>query len=333
LASNQPTLNLVVIPQYVQDWDKVRASLMQLLQASAEDLDEAWARRKGKAAYQPITLMTNLSLDAVSRLKAHKTPGYFAEDPYDLRGVEIDPRATRQYSDGAIAPHLLGTLKESDTGAMEGASGIEAAYDAVLRGTPGSRDHVVNAMGRVVDYPSVEARLTQHRPIPGATLQTTIDVRLQEAARKGLGGRSGALVALDPKTGEVLALVSSPTYELSALYGASSASYWQQLLSDARRPLYNRAIQGAYPPGSTYKMITALAGLAEGVITPEETVVCRGGLEIGGRRFGCWNKGGHGAVSLTRAITESCDVYFYTVGMRLGLDRLAHYARALGLGQ
>lgn len=332
LASNQPTLDLVVIPQYVQDWSRVRESLAQLLQISPDVLDAAWAKRKGKAPYQPITLMSALSLDAVSRVKSHKTPWYFTEDAYDLRGVEIEPRATRRYSDGALAPHLLGYLKESDAGLLVGASGIELIYDEALQGTPGSRDRVVNAMGRAVDYPSVEARLTHRKAIPGATVQSTIDSRLQEAARKGFGDRSGALVALDPMTGEVLALYSSPTFNLSELYSATSSSYWQQLMTDVKKPLYNRTVQGAYPPGSTFKMVTALAGLSESVIRPDEVVACRGGLEIGGRRFGCWNKGGHGAVTLTRAITESCDVYFYTVGIRLGLDRLAKYAHALGLG-
>lgn len=333
LASNQPTLDLVVIPQYVQDWARVRDSLVHLLQVSPEILDDAWAKRKGKAPYQPMTLMTHLSLDAVSRIKAHKTPWHFTEDPYDLRGVEIEPRATRSYSDGALAPHLLGYLKESDAGMLKGASGIEAIYNDDLQGIPGSRDRVVNAMGREVDYPSVEARLTHQRPVPGATVQTTIDSRLQAAARKAFGDRTGALVALDPMTGEVLALYSSPTFDLSELYGASSSSYWQRMMTDAKKPLYNRSVQGAYPPGSTFKMVTALAGLSEGVIRTDESVVCNGGIEIGGRRFGCWNKGGHGSVSLERAIAESCDVYFYVVGMRLGLDRLAKYAQSLGLGQ
>lgn len=333
LASNQPVLDLVAVPQYVQDWDKVRASLVQLLQLSPDALDAAWDKRKGRAAYHPVTLATALSLDAVSRIKAHKTPWYFAEDHCDLRGIEIEPRAARRYNDGAIAPHALGYLKESTTGVLSGASGIEAKYNDDLQGVPGSRDRVVNALGRVVDHPAIEARLSHRRPMPGGTLQTTLDARLQEAARKGFGNRAGALVALDPMSGEVLALYSSPGMDLAQLYGAESDNYWQHMLTDAKRPLYNRAIQGTYPPGSTYKMVTALAGLSEGVITSDEKIVCRGGMEIGGRRYGCWNKGGHGAVSLTRAIAESCDVYFYTVGLRLGLDRLAQYANRLGLGQ
>ncbi len=332
LASNQPTLDLVVIPQYVMDWEKVRVSLVQLLQLSPSDLDAAWNRRIGKAPYQPLTLLTNLSLDAVSRIKSQKTPWYYPEDPFDLRGVEIATRGTRRYADGSLAPHILGYLKEDESGDMVGASGIEAKYDDALQGTPGNREHVVNAMGRVVDYPTIAARLMRTDPIPGGTLQTTIDARLHEVARKAFAGRSGALVALDPKTGEVLALYSSPTFDLAELTEARGNTYWQQILKDAHRPLYNRTIQGMYPPGSTYKMVTAIAGLSEGVIRPDETVMCRGGLEIGGRRFGCWNKGGHGAVSMTRAISESCDVYFYTVGSRLGLDRLAKYARLLGLG-
>lgn len=332
LASNQPTLDLVVIPQYVMDWDRVKASLVQLLQISPDVLDAAWARRIGKASFQPLILLTNMSLDAVSRIKAQKTPWYFPEDPFDLRGVEIHPRADRRYSDGSVAPHVLGYLQESDYGILQGAGGIESRYDEVLQGVQGSRERVVDARGREIDYPSIESRLIYHDPLPGGTVQTGIDIRLQEAARKGFAGRTGALVALDPKTGAVLALYSSPTYDLSRFSQADRGAYWQELLTNKEIPLYNRAVQGAYPPGSTYKMVTAIAGLSEGVVVHDEKITCRGGLEVGGRRFNCWNKGGHGAVSMVQALTQSCDVYFYTVGMRLGLDRMAKYARMLGLG-
>lgn len=332
LASNQPTLDLVVIPQFVMDWDKVRASLAQILQVSAETLDAAWEKRAGKPRYQPLTVVTNLSLDAVSRIKAQKTPWYFPEDPFDLRGVEIQPRADRRYVDGALAPHVLGYLQESEAGGLQGVSGVEAQYDTELQGVPGRIERVVDARGRVMDYPSIAARLVHRDPMSGGTIQTSIDVRLQEAARKAFGNRTGALVALDPMTGGVLALHSSPTYDLSRFSEANRGVYWRELLADKYRPLYNRAVQGAFPPGSTYKMVTAIAGLSEGVITPDEKMTCRGGLESGGRRFGCWNKGGHGPVSLVQAITQSCDVYFYTVGSRLGLDLLAQYARRLGLG-
>lgn len=332
LASNQPTLDLVVIPQFVMDWDKVRASLAQILHVPPETLDAAWERRAGKPRYQPLTLATNLSLDAVSRIKARKTPWYFPEDPFDLRGVEIQPRADRRYIDGAIAPHVLGYLQESETGALQGVGGVESWYDRELQGVPGSSERVVDARGRVMDYPSIAARLVQHDPMPGQTIQTSIDARLQAAARKAFGNRTGALVALDPMTGEVLALYSSPSYDLSRFSEVDRGAYWKQLLTDKDRPLYNRAVQGAFPPGSTYKMVTAIAGLSEGVVTPDEKIVCRGGLESGGRRFGCWNKGGHGPVSLVQAIAQSCDVYFYTVGSRLGLDQLALYAHRLGLG-
>jgi len=184
-----------------------------------------------------------------------------------------------------------------------------------------------------VDYPGILAKVSDKPAVPGVTIKLSLDLRLQEAARKGLGNRSGAVVALDPRNGEVLALYSSPSYDLNALAGADRAATWRTLSVDERHPLYNRVVQGAYPPGSTYKMVTALAALEAGVVTPDEKVVCRGGMEFGGRRFGCWNKGGHGAVDIRRAITESCDVFFYTMGYRLGLDRLAKYAHILGLGQ
>ncbi len=331
LASNQPTLDLVVIPQYVMDWDKVRTSLVQILQISPETLDAVWERRVGRPRYQPLPVMTDLPLDAVSRIRAQKTPWHFPEDPFDLRGVEIQPRADRRYTDGSLAPHVLGYLEESGSGTLQGASGIEAWYGGALQGMPGSHERVVDARGRVMDYPPIVARLIHRDPVPGATIQTHLDIRLQEAARRAFGGRAGALVALDPATGEVFALYSSPAFDLSR-FSKDRSAYWRQLLGDKDHPLYNRAVQGAYPPGSTYKMVTALAALSEAVVTPDEKITCRGGLEVGGRRLGCWNKGGHGPVSLVQAIAQSCDVYFYTLGSRLGLDRLAGYAHRLGLG-
>lgn len=332
LASNQPTLDLVVIPQFVMGWDNVRSSLAELLQVPPAVLDAAWGKRIGRPRYQPITLMTNLSLDAVSRIRSQMTPWHFSDDPFDLRGVEIQPRADRRYTDGSLAPHVLGYLQESESRTQQGANGIEAKYDDRLQGVPGNRERVVDARGREIDYPSIETRLIHRDPVPGETLRTGIDIRLQEAARKGFAGRTGALVALDPMTGDVLALYSSPGYDLNRFSQADRGKYWQQLVNDENKALYNRAVMGAYPPGSTYKMVTAIAGLSEGVATPDEKITCRGGLESGGRRFGCWNKGGHGPVSLVQAITQSCDVYFYTVGIRLGLDRLAKYAHMLGLG-
>ena len=333
VADNRPAIDLVIIPQYVVDWEKVKYSLGALLQIPSDVLDRVWDVRHGKPSYQPLTLLPDLSLDQVSVIRANKTPWYFLEDPYDLRGVEIHARAARYYKEGELVAHTLGYLKDSDTGEPMGANGLEAVYDKELRGVPGRRERIVNAYGHVVDYPDILAKLSNKAPVPGKTLQLTVDLRLQEAARRAFGNRSGAIVALDPKSGDVLAIYSSPGYNLSELTGVNRNRTWQSLSTDERHPLYNRSIQGAYPPGSTFKMVTALAGLMEGVITPDETVTCHGGMEFGGRRFGCWNKGGHGAVSLTRAIAESCDVYFYTVGYRLGLDRLAKYAKMLGLGK
>jgi penicillin-binding protein 2 len=333
LAGNTPTLDLVIIPQYVVDWPQVRAALTALLQKSPDEWDALWEKRRGKAAYHPIVVARDVTLDTVSQVRAHKTPWYFPEDPLDLRGVEVRPRMARRYDDGVLAAHILGYLKDSDAGEMEGVGGIEHYYNDRLRGVPGIQTHIVNAMGRIVDYPDVAARVTPVPPQDGEALQVTIDARLQIAARQAFGGRSGSVVALDPQTGEVLALYSSPSFDVAQLSSRDRSRVWQTLVADARKPLYNRAVQGAYPPGSTYKMVTAIAALAEGLVTPDEHVTCRGGIEIGGRRFGCWNKGGHGSVSLLRAISESCDVYFYTMGLRLGLDKIAHYAQLLGLGR
>ena len=168
--------------------------------------------------------------------------------------------------------------------------------------------------------------------LPGHNVQLTIDMALQEAAWKALAGRSGAVVALDPRDGAVLTLVSSPAFDPNLFNGGISVDDWEMLASDPRHPMENRAISGQYPPGSTYKPVLAAAALEEGLITPETTFFCNGSFTLGDRTFRCWNEKGHGHVDLHHAIVESCDVYFYQLGKMLGVDRIARYARLFGLG-
>ncbi len=216
--------------------------------------------------------------------------------------------------------------EQTDIGLLTGQGGLEKIYDKLLRGIAGRRMIQVNAAGRKVKDLGIE------EPRPGTDIYLTIDLDVQKAAEEGLGSRAGAVVAMDPNTGEILALASHPTYDPNLFPRGISPKDWVQLMNDPTHPMYNRAIQSVYPPGSTFKIIVALAGLDSGVIKLDDTVACKGSLKSGRHSFRCWKKGGHGTVSFHQALVESCDVYFYTMGERIGWDRVAEYARKLGYG-
>jgi penicillin-binding protein 2 len=195
-----------------------------------------------------------------------------------------------------------------------------------LRGIPGERIIEIDALGREIKL------LKENPPVKGEDLKLSIDINLQKAAEEAFAGRAGAVAALKPDTGEILGLVSRPSFDPNLFARGVNYSQWAALIQDKKTPMLNRALQSQYPPGSTFKIVTAIAALNEGVITPDTKVTCTGGITYGKWQFGCWKKGGHGTISLHRAIVESCDVYFYEVGKRLGIDKIAEYARKLGLG-
>jgi penicillin-binding protein 2 len=244
------------------------------------------------------------------------------------------------------ASHLLGTIGEIEArqlasddfegyraGEIVGQFGLELRLESHLRGRAGGLNLVVDVAGREIET------LEMIDPVPGGRAILTIDLDLQRAAEEGFRAeevdgldKMGALVALDPRSGEVLALVSRPTYDPNSFAGGIDSETWQELLGDEWRPLRNRALSGQYPPGSTYKAIVAIAGLAEKEITPEETVFCPGHYRLGRRIYRCWKRGGHGEVNLVEALKGSCDVYFYQLGVKIGIDRIAQYARRFGLG-
>ena len=205
--------------------------------------------------------------------------------------------------------------------------GIEKLFDDSLRGTSGSRVIEVNALGR-------EIRLLQEKmPIKGKDITLSIDINLQKEAEKAFGEKAGALVAIKPDTGEILGMISKPSFDPNLFTRGISHEKWAAITEDKKNPMLNRALQSQYPPGSTFKIVTAIAALEEGVINPRTKVDCRGGINYGRWHFGCWRKNGHGVISLHRAIVESCDVYFYEVGRRLGIDKIYEYATSLGLGK
>jgi penicillin-binding protein 2 len=362
LVESRPSYNVIVIPQYVIDPPKVLRTISKYLNIPLEELQAKWLKREKQAPYQAIVMSEDLSPDQVSEILARKGPWYDENEADDFRGMEVVVDYQRTYPNGTLAAHLLGYVKEIDQerlgryqklyphryfiGDKIGLAGVEETWDLELRGFDGYEQHVVNAVGREVDFEGIAEELEQKPAIPGNSLILALDRDVQEVAQAyfepGKGGeslsgaiskgKSGAAVMVDVRDGGIIAMYSSPSYDLNLLSSREGSQYWNSIASDSRGYLINRAIQGAYPPGSTFKPVTALAALSEKVVKPEETIRCGGGIIYGGRPFHCWRKGGHGAISVHRAIVESCDVYFYLMGLRLGVDRIAKYAKMLGLG-
>jgi len=215
---------------------------------------------------------------------------------------------------------------ECKAGDFIGKFGVEKTYDTFLMGKRGGRQVEVNVKGQVVKV------LKTVNSISGNNLFLTIDLNLQKKAEELLHGKAGAAVAMDPRTGHILAMASSPAFDQNAFVNGMTHKHWRSLVSNPFRPMENKAIQGEYPPASTYKIITAIAGLEEGIIDEHTTLYCPGHYKYGGRDYKCWKKGGHGKVNVVKAISESCDVFFYQVGLRVGVDKIAFYSKGCGLG-
>jgi penicillin-binding protein 2 len=250
----------------------------------------------------------------------------------------VDVSHRRLYRLGVQAAHVLGYLGEArpeeladpakglKNGDWVGRRGVELEYDAKLRGEDGERVVVVDSHGQSVE------ELGREVGRPGGALTLTIDAELQQEAERQLEGKAGAVVALDPRNGEILALVSSPGYDPNLFTRRLEVAEWQQLIQDPLLPLQNRAVASTYPPGSVFKMVMAAAGLAEGVVTPESGVFCSGAKTFHKRAFHCWKAGGHGFMNLEAALKNSCDIYFYDLGQKLGIERIARYARLFDFG-
>jgi penicillin-binding protein 2 len=328
LVKNSPYYYASVIPE---EFDITRTDLLsQVLNIPREEITRKIAERE-LSPFVPVRLKQGLTLQEIAYIEARRS---------DIPGLMIEVEVSREYSFNDVGAHVIGYLgKLSPSQAKDpayadvppdafiGQWGVEKLFDTVLRGTPGKRVIEVNALGR-------EIRLLQEeQPMKGRDVTLSIDMHLQRAAEEAFGEKAGALVAIKPDTGEILGLVSKPSFDPNLFTRGISHENWAAIASDKKNPMLNRALQSNYPPGSTFKIVTAIAGLEEGVITPETKVDCRGGIHYGKWRFGCWRKSGHGAVSLHRAIVESCDVYFYEVGRRLGIDKIHEYSLALGLGK
>jgi len=308
--------------------DSLRASLRQLssvITLSPDQIDAA-VRRFRRDPYRPTVIISDASLDVVSVLEEHRV---------DFPRLVIQSVPKRFYPDGPVVASFVGytgEITDADLnspqyqgykpGQLVGKAGLEKEYEKELRGREGVRYDEVDARGRVVRQAGQRMDLT---PEPAPPLYTNIDMDLQRfTAGIFADSLQGGAIALDPRDGGVLALYSAPSYDVNRFTGGIPADYWKQLLSDDRRPLVNKVIQGRYPPGSTFKLATAVTALQDGLVTLDEhmPVPCTGGFQYGNRYFRCWKKTGHGSVSLAQAIVESCDVYFYQLGLKIGLSRL-----------
>jgi penicillin-binding protein 2 len=330
LADNQPSFDILFIPNRTREVRMVTDRIRDLYTDRSLALPALVSLPERVRPFVPVLLERNVGREKLAVLETHAL---------ELPGVVTEVTPVRQYLNGEMTAQIVGFTGEvskedleragtekPSTGDIIGKFGIEKFLDAHLRGKSGAEQVEVNVSGKAI------RSLGRIPSLPGDNVVLTIDSALQEAAWKALDNRAGAVAVLDPRDGAVLALVSSPAFDPNLFNGGISFEDWETLANDPRHPMENRAISGQYPPGSTYKAVVAAAALQEKLITPDTSFFCNGGFELGNRTFRCWQEKGHGHVSLHRAIVESCDVYFYQLGKMLGVDKIAEYARAFGLG-
>jgi penicillin-binding protein 2 len=330
IVGNRPSFNVVWMKEDAPDPAEVIKALAEILHLDISVLLDRVRAGASLPPYMPLRLAEDIPWAELVYLENHR---------HRLPGVRIEVLPTRQYLNDEFASHFIGYLgeiskqelekRQDDTyqgGDQVGKTGVEARHEELLRGEKGKSYVEVDVRG------FEQRQLQVQEPLPGADFSLTLDAGLQQVAEEAMAGKAGAVVALEVNTGRLLVLASAPAIKLTQWAGGISHKDWQALLDNPLKPLVNKPLQGVYAPGSTYKLITAQAGLSEGVVTPDTIIYCLGSISFGNRRYGCWKRGGHGPVNMRRALAESCDVYFYTVGQRLGVDRIAQYARSFGLG-
>jgi penicillin-binding protein 2 len=327
LVGNRPSFNVVLVPEHAVDLDRVVARLARTLGMGEGAIRERLARRQ---PYRPVVVKTDAPLDDVAALDARRL---------ELPEVSVEVVPLRAYPLASAAAHALGRVGEITdrqlllpefedlaAGSLVGQAGIEAKYNRELMGHDGFRRVIVNSRGAEVNEAARQA------PVDGPSLTLSIDASLQETMERAFEGRAGSAVALDPRTGEVLAMTSTPAYDPNQFTTGIDAATWAALARDPRTPLMNKVIQGTYSPGSTFKLVVATAALEEGVITPSTTFFCPGYLAVYNTVFHCHVPRGHGMQDVRRGIANSCNVFFFNVGIRLEISRLAKWAKQMGLG-
>jgi penicillin-binding protein 2 len=330
IVDNYPSFSALLLRDSSRDLNADADAIGKGLHLNPDEVRQRIKRFSSMPQYQPIFLKEDITPDELAFIEAHKN---------ELPELETIMAHRRLYPRKGFMAHLIGYVGEVtedmlnqpqfelyNPGDVVGVSGVEKQYNSILMGANGSRRTIVNSHGREV------SRLDETPAVPGKQLKLTLDLDLQIAAEEAIEGKNGAIVAMNPHNGEILAMVSRPAFDPNDFAVKISREEWNKLINDPDKPLLNRAIQAQLAPGSTFKIIMATAGWEEGIAQTLH-VNCTGGAVFYGRRFGCWVKTGHGPVDLPKAIYQSCDVFFYTLAEKLGIDRIAKYATAFGLGQ
>jgi penicillin-binding protein 2 len=331
LADTRPSFNVYITPEDIKDFSQTVDGLAKLLDADREDIIDKLKAASRMPPSFPVKIKSDVPMDEVARIEAHRVY---------IPGVSIQIEPKRNYPYGQMLAHALGYVseindeelktkdyKDYSPGDYIGKYGLEKNYENYLRGIDGEKRVEVDARGREV------RTLDIIEPTAGNSLHLNIDMDLQTVVEKAMENKKGGCVALDTKTGGVLVLASRPAFDPNKFASGITKEDWRAIITDKTHPLQNRVTQGRYPPGSTFKIALALKALELGIINERTTFLCRGGFPFGNRVFKCWKKGGHGNIAIHRAIVESCDVFFYNVGLRLGIDRIHEVADSIGLGK
>jgi penicillin-binding protein 2 len=333
LVENRHSYSISIVREHSKDLNRTVRLLASVLGVPEPQVREIVDRHRREPSYRPITIVQDATLAQVAAVTARRLD-------FELPDVVVEEVPTRRYPTDEMAAHLFGYVGEATdlqvanaedlkSGDIVGQTGIEKVYNALLRGEDGAKRVVVNSVGREI------RTLEEVQPTEGKRLRLTIDYDIQKAIEDAFttAGFNGAAVVLEPNTGEVLGFMSRPAYDPNAFASGIDRATWASLNTDELRPLQDRAIQGKYPSGSTFKMAVAVAALEENVVTPDFKVYCPGHATFYGHTFKCWNARGHGYMDLRHAIEQSCNVYFYTIGNMTGIDKIHKWATLLGLGE
>lgn len=331
IVENRPAFHLAIIPEDVKDWAKIKRILPNIVDITKEDIETKVSKTDDRPPYKTIKLKDDLTWEEIARIETFKL---------DMPGIVLTIEPRRIYPFGETASHIIGYLGEIDEhqikklkkanyipGDFIGKYGIEYQLEKYLRGENGGRQIEVDAMGREIKL------LKKIIPAPGYKVYLTIDMDTQLAANAAMKDKVGAVIAMDPQNGKILAAVSSPSFDPNSFAAGIDKENWNNLIANPFRIMETKIIQGQYPPASTFKLITAAAALEDGVITPSTKIYAGGSFWFGNKEFRDWKAGGHGIIDVHRAIVESSDTFFYQVGLKVGIDRIAYYAKGFGLGR
>ncbi|MBN2243425.1 MAG: penicillin-binding protein 2 [Acidobacteria bacterium] len=331
LVEHRSSFTVLLYRESMNDPDATTLFLTEKLAVNPEDLESELRRSRKTGLYRPIVVKGEAGMEDISIIEAHRR---------DHPEIQLVPKPRRLYHYGKLAAHLLGYIGEvteqelernafpgAEIGALVGQSGVERIYNGLLVGRNGQRLVLVDSRGREVGL------LDETPPVVGGSLRLTLDLKLQLAAEKALEGNVGAIVAMNPVNGEILAMASAPAYDPNDFSIRLSHENWNALLEDPHHPMQNRSIQNSYSPGSIFKLVIAKAGMEEGILDGDASVFCSGSADYYGRTFHCGDKTGHGKIRLEQAIAKSCNIFFYETGKQLGISKIAEHAASLGLGE